>query len=273
MVVRLCKIRTLLGKSLVRFDALMRLFLFLLQVVVWIVNATSLNCCKACGIMMNMMKRKVLLLEDDLMIAGGLIYALEQEQYDVCHAKTVKEGKDLVKSTVFDLAILDMQLPDGFGIEIQESLKGIDTGVIFLTAVDDEGNIVKAFEDGAADYMTKPFRLRELLARMKRILLQSSGTAMHFLQLSDVKIDTKGAKVFINDELVDLTALEYRLLLTFATNRGRVMTREQILDSLWDTSGNFVEDNTLTVYIKRLRSKLGNAVDIKTVRGMGYRVD
>ncbi len=219
------------------------------------------------------MKHKILLLEDDMMIAGGLIYALEQEQYDVIHAKTVEEGKAAITRTTFDLAILDMQLPDGVGTEVQESLQGTATGVIFLTVVDDEGNIVKAFEDGAADYMTKPFRLRELLARMKRILLSTDKTQMNFLQLGGVKIDTEAAKVFIDDEIIDLTALEYKLLLTFATNKGRIMTRGQILDNLWDASGNFVEDNTLTVYIKRLRGKLGDAIDIKTVRGMGYRVD
>jgi DNA-binding response OmpR family regulator len=220
-----------------------------------------------------MMKNKILLLEDDLMIAGGLIYALEQEAYEVDHAKTIAEGKEAIKNTVFDLAILDMQLPDGLGTEIQESLKGGPTGVIFLTVIDDEGNIVKAFEDGASDYITKPFRLRELLARVKRILLQRSGNTGSFLQLGGAKIDTEAAKVFIYDELIDLSALEYKLLLTFASNKGRIMTRAQILDNLWDTSGNFVEDNTLTVYIKRLRGKLGNAVEIQTVRGMGYRVD
>ena len=219
------------------------------------------------------MKNKILLLEDDLMIAGGLIYALEQEQYDVTHAKTVEEGKFAIRNTTFDLAILDMQLPDGLGTEIHESLKKSVTASLFLTVVDDEGNIVKAFEDGAADYITKPFRLRELLARIKRILQQQSGMGTQFLQLGDVKIDTEAAKVFINDKLIDLTALEYKLLLIFATNKGRVMTREQILDSLWDTAGNFVENNTLTVYIKRLRGKLGDAVEIQTVRGMGYRVD
>ena len=220
-----------------------------------------------------MMKNKILLLEDDLIIAGGLIYALEQEKYDVTHAKTVEEGKDAIRKTTFNLAILDMQLPDGFGVELQENLKGTSTEIIFLTVVDDEGNIVKAFEDGAADYITKPFRLRELLVRIKRILLQHAGIAPQFLQLGGAKIDPEAARVFIGDELIELTALEYKLLLTFATNKGRVMTREQILDNLWDASGNFVEDNTLTVYVKRLRAKLGEAVDIQTVRGMGYRVD
>ena len=219
------------------------------------------------------MKNKILLLEDDLIIAGGLIYALEQEQYAVTHAKTVEEGKNAIKRATFDLAILDMQLPDGLGTQIQESLKGAPTGIMFLTVADDEGNIVKAFEDGAADYITKPFRLRELLARIKRILLQQSGLGTQLLQVGSAKIDTEAAKVFINDKLIDLTALEYKLLLIFATNKGRIMTREQILDNLWDTAGNFVEDNTLTVYIKRLRGKLGEAVNIQTVRGMGYRVD
>lgn len=220
-----------------------------------------------------MMKNKILLLEDDLMIAGGLLYALEQEQYDVTHVKTVEEGKNAIRNEVFDLAILDMQLPDGLGTEVHQALKTTSTGVMFLTVVDDEGNIVKAFEEGAADYITKPFRLRELLARVKRILLQQSNKGVHYLQLGDVKIDPDAAKVYIHDEPIDLTALEYKLLLTFATNKGRVMTREQILDNLWDASGNFVEDNTLTVYIKRLRGKLGYAVDIKTIRGMGYRAE
>ena len=220
-----------------------------------------------------MRKNKILLLEDDLMIAGGLIYALEQEEYDVIHAKTVEEAKTVIGSMTFDLAVLDMQLPDGTGTEIQEFLRGNETEIIFLTVVDDEENIVKAFKEGAADYITKPFRLRELLARVKRILLTVTSATNSYIQLGRAKIDTDAAKVFVTDKLIDLTALEYKLLLIFATNKGRIMTREQILNNLWDASGNFVEDNTLTVYIKRLRGKLGDAVDIKTVRGLGYRVE
>jgi len=216
------------------------------------------------------MKHKILLLEDDMMIAGGLIYALEQEQYAVTHAKTVAEAKHDIKNKSFDLAILDMQLPDGLGTDVHPLL---DIPVVFLTVVDDEGYIVKAFEDGASDYITKPFRLLELLARIKRILLPTSNLGGKFIQVGAVQIDVDGAKTYVDNELIDLTALEYKLLLTFATNKGRVMTREQILDNLWDNQGNFVEDNTLTVYIKRLRAKLGDALDIKTVRGMGYRVD
>ena len=220
-----------------------------------------------------MMKNKILLLEDDLMIAGGLVYALEQEAYDVVHVATVEAAKKMVLKNDFDLAILDMQLPDGLGTAIQETLKGTSTGVIFLTVVDDEGNIVKAFEDGAVDYITKPFRLRELLARIKRILLQQSGDNSQVIKVGMVAIDVDAARVKVDDEEVEFTAVEYKLLLTLVTNRGRILTREQILDGLWDQQGNYVEDNTLTVYIKRLRAKLGDALTISTVRGLGYRVD
>ena len=144
-------------------------------------------------------------------------------------------------------------------------------GVQFV--VDDEGNIVRAFESGAADYVTKPFRLRELLARVRRALGAASGGNSSRLILGGVTIDVAGGKAYLADTLLDLTALEYRLLLTFASNRGRLLTRTQILESIWDSSGSFVEDNTLTVYIKRLREKLGDAVNIETVRGLGYRVD
>jgi len=216
---------------------------------------------------------KILLLEDDLMIAGGLIYALEQEQYDVTHAKSINEAKYHIQQDNFDLAILDMQLPDGLGVEIQEILKGKITQIIFLSVIDDEGNIVKAFESGAVDYITKPFRLKELLARVKRIFLQQSGDNIDIIKIGSITLNTSSAKVYISNESIDLTALEYKLLLTFVQNVGKVMTREQILDHLWDTNGNFVEDNTLTVYIKRLRSKLGESINIKTVRGIGYRVD
>ena len=219
------------------------------------------------------MKNKILLLEDDLMIAGGLIYALSQENYLLTHAKTIAEAKAYINQQSFDLAILDMQLPDGTGTEIQAKLTNTATAVLFLTVVDEEQQLVSAFEAGAVDYLTKPFRLRELLARVKAILLRASGADMTYLTVGAVKIDTAGAKVFLGERLIDLTALEYRLLLTFAKNKGRILTREQILEQLWDTSGQYVEDNTLTVYIKRLRMKLESYVDIQTVRGMGYRVD
>lgn len=153
---------------------------------------------------------------------------------------------DAMDAKRFDLAILDMQFRDGCGTAVSEKLKHYGTPVIFLTVVDDENEIVRSFEDGVADYITKPFRLRELLARIKRVLNMKEGRD---------------------------TSQTVSLLLIFASNKGILLTREQILEKIWDSSGNFVEDNTLTVYIKRLREKLGDAVNIQTVRGIGYRAD
>jgi len=218
------------------------------------------------------MKYNILFVEDNQIIATGLVYALEQEGYAVTHCQSVIEALTAIAIHKFDLAILDMQLPDGTGAQVQEAIKHTGTAVIFLTVVDDEGNIVRAFESGAADYVTKPFRLRELLARVKRVLhMPDNGNVL--LTLGDVLIDTGAGKAYLRDTLLDLTALEYRLLLTFAANRGQLLTRTQILEGIWDSSGSFVEDNTLTVYIKRLRKKLGDAVQIETVRGLGYRAD
>ena len=218
------------------------------------------------------MKYNMLLVEDDQMIATGLVYALEQEGYAVTHCQSVTEALAAIAARQFDLAILDMQLPDGTGAQVQEVIKHTGVAVIFLTVVDDEGNIVRAFESGAADYVTKPFRLRELLARVKRVLHTSDNGSVP-LTLGGVSIDTMAGKAYLGDNLLELTALEYRLLLTFAANRGQLLTRTQILEGIWDSSGSFVEDNTLTVYIKRLREKLGDAVQIETVRGLGYRAD
>jgi len=219
------------------------------------------------------MKPNILLVEDDTMIASGLIYALEQESYAVTHCQSVAETLRVINTARFALAILDMQLPDGTGDQIHESLQNMNTAVIFLTVVDDEGNIVRAFESGAADYIIKPFRLRELLARVGRVLGVSDGGNAANLMLGGVTIDISAGKAYLNGTLLDLTALEYRLLLTFASNKGQLLTRGQILENIWDSTGSFVEDNTLTVYIKRLREKLGDAVNIQTVRGLGYRVD
>ena len=220
-----------------------------------------------------MMKPIILLVEDDTMIASGLVYALEQEGYAVVHCKNVREALNVIKADKFDLAILDMQLPDGTGIDVHEALKKLETAVIFLTIVNDEGNIVRAFESGADDYVIKPFRLREFLARVKRVLSVPNSRNVSVLTIGNVTMDTSTGKAYLEDTLLDLTALEYRLLLVFASNKGQLLTRAQILESIWDSAGSFVEDNTLTVYIKRLREKLGDAVNIETVRGLGYRAD
>lgn len=215
----------------------------------------------------------ILLVEDDAMIASGLKYALEQESYLVLHAQNVADAIDYIEKKNIDLAILDMQLPDGTGFDVSERLKGKGVATIFLTVVDDEEKIVKAFERGADDYVIKPFRIRELIARVKRTMLKMEDDASDLLTLGQVQIDVTAGKVYANGQLVELTSLEYRLLLIFAENKGVLLSRTRILEKIWDIDGNFVEDNTLTVYVKRLREKLGDAINIETVRGMGYRVD
>ncbi len=215
---------------------------------------------------------KILLLEDDTMIASGVVYALTNEGYEVIHCQDVQSALEQIKTQIFHLAILDMQLPDGNGFEVREKLNK-DTAVIFLTVVDDESQIVKAFDEGAEDYVVKPFRIRELLARVKRTLQKKNGTSQEIIMIGQVAIHSEAGKVYIGEKQIELTALEYRLLLVFAMNQSKLLTRTQILEKIWDMDGNFVEDNTLTVYVKRLREKLGDAIHIETVRGMGYRVD
>lgn len=218
---------------------------------------------------------RILLVEDDTMIASGILYALETEGYETNHATGIKDTGSLIEHYNFDLAIIDMQLPDGTGFDVSEIFKNNATSVIFLTVVDDENTIVRAFDEGAQDYIVKPFRIRELLARVRRILSVNikNGEKDNIIYMGHAAIHTDEAKVYVNDKSIELTALEYRLLLIFASNKGILLTRQQILDKIWDADGNFVEDNTLTVYVKRLREKLGEAIHIETVRGMGYRVD
>lgn len=218
---------------------------------------------------------RILLVEDDTMIASGILYALETEGYETNHVTGIKDAGSLIEHYNFDLAIIDMQLPDGTGFDVSEIFKNNATSVIFLTVVDDENTIVRAFDEGAQDYIVKPFRIRELLARVRRILSVNikNGEKDNIIYMGHAAIHTDEAKVYVNDKSIELTALEYRLLLIFASNKGILLTRQQILDKIWDADGNFVEDNTLTVYVKRLREKLGEAIHIETVRGMGYRVD
>ena len=217
-------------------------------------------------------EHKILFVEDDAVIASGLVYALEKDGYAVIHAKDIANAQNAVREYKFDLAILDVGLPDGTGFEIVASLKAAKTSILFLTAVDDEGNIVKAFEGGADDYVTKPFRLGELKARIKAILSRRTGQGS-ILTLGGVTVNINEGKAYTGDIALDLTALEYRLLLTFINHKGQILSRGQILNLLWDSEGIFVEDNTLTVYIKRLREKLGDATHIETVRGVGYRAN
>lgn len=219
-----------------------------------------------------MMKDKILIVEDDSSILTGLAYALEKEGYLVTQCRTIVEATEKITQEDFALILLDLQLPDGRGSEISAEIKKRRAQVIYLTVVDDENEIVRCLEDGAADYVLKPFRMRELLARIKRTL-NTTAMVQKNIKIGNAVIDTDAGKVFVQDRLISLTALEYRLLLIFAENQSSLLTRELLLERIWDISGDFVEDNTLTVYVKRLRKKLGDAVPIITVRGIGYRVD
>lgn len=217
-------------------------------------------------------KPRILFVEDDDAIASGLAYAMEQEGYIVVHCGDVAAAFQKIRESGFDLALLDLQLPDGGGKEIGGAMNTRHVPVIYLTVIDDEDEIVASLEDGAADYITKPFRLRELLARIKKAL-QEEKDPPQTLRIGEALIDKDAGKVYVGGETAALTALEYRLLLIFAENQDILLTREQLLERIWDIGGDFVEDNTLTVYVRRLRQKLGDAVHITTVRGIGYRVD
>lgn len=219
------------------------------------------------------------LLEDDYAIATGLCYSLENEGYGVTHASDVKHAIDIISKEKFSLYILDLTLPDGSGYDVcKEIKKQGDLPVIFLTAYDDEVNVVMGFEFGADDYISKPFRLKELLVRIKSVLRRyNNESADGIIKFKDLTVNTNEAKVYKNGNEIILTAMEYRLLLILLNNRGKVLSRTQLLENIWDVDGDFVEDNTLTVYIKRLRDKIeeepNRPLIIKTVRGLGYMID
>lgn len=221
----------------------------------------------------------IFLLEDDDAIALGLCYSLQNEGYNVTLAKSVSEATDIVEKNDFALYILDLTLPDGSGYDVCKKIKSIgDRPVIFLTAYNDEVNVVMGFDLGADDYITKPFRLKELLVRIKSVLRRYNRTGGDAtVKIKNITINTNEAKVYKNGEEIVLTAMEYRLLLILLNNRGKVLSRSQLLENIWDVEGDFVEDNTLTVYIKRLRDKIeedaASSQIIKTVRGLGYMID
>lgn len=212
---------------------------------------------------------KILLVEDNKSIIKGLEYAFAQNGYSCEYCLSLDEA---VRKAPFnyDAAVLDIMLPDGNGFDLFKKIRRYsDLPVIFLTAVDDEDSIVNGLELGADDYITKPFSTRELIARIKRVANKNSKK--NIITVSGVTLDLDKSAVFENGKQLELTALEYKLLSLLMQNVGRVVTRELIFEKIWDVSGNFVNDNTLTVYIKRIRKKL-DADIIKTVKGMGYQV-
>lgn len=223
----------------------------------------------------------VLVVEDDAIILEGLKISLEQEGYQVVSASTMKAALDIVHSDVqIEICLLDVMLPDGDGYQICKAVRSkSDIPILFLTACDDEVHTVLALEQGADDYISKPFRIRELLARMKAILRRSGAAGasdQNVATIGETQVNLNTAKCFRDGEEIVLTAMEYKLLLIFIRHRGQNLTRQQILSEIWDEAGDFVNDNTLSVYIKRLRKKLGDSEDsqlIQTVRGIGYRMD
>ena len=218
--------------------------------------------------------KKILLVEDNETIIMGLKYSLEQEGFQVISAKTAKESKEKLENKSIDIVLLDVSLPDGNGFEICKEIKEKnDIPVIFLTAQDEETSVVLGLDLGADDYIVKPFRTRELISRIKSVLRRyGKKEENNIIQYKNIKIDTISAKVYKNNKEIIFTSLEYRILLMLFTNQNKLITREQLLEKIWDIAGNFVNDNTLTVYIKRIREKLEDDSIIKTIRGLGYRI-
>ena len=222
---------------------------------------------------------KLFVLEDDAAIGMGLSYSLKNEGYDVTVAKNVKSAYEILNKETFSLYILDLTLPDGSGYDVcREIKKSGDFPVIFLTAYDDEVNVVMGLELGADDYISKPFRVKELLARIKSVLRRySKDSPDGIVSVGSIKVNTNEAKIYKNGAEIILTAMEYKLLLIFINNTGKVLSRQRLLEDIWDVAGDFVNDNTLTVYIKRLRDKIeedpAKPQIIKTVRGLGYIID
>ena len=220
--------------------------------------------------------KHIFLVEDDKVIAKNLTLLLNSEGFTVTHAPTRGDAISMLAQNKFDLALIDISLPDGNGFTVCTEIKEMmNIPVIFLTAFGDESSVVTGFNMGADDYITKPFRPRELIARIKNALRKSENFGTNF-EIRGLYVDTASGIVKKNGNEVFLSALEYRLLLVFISNPKSIITRAKLLDELWDAAGDFVNDNTLTVYIKRLREKIEkDSADpqiILTVRGTGYRL-
>ena len=210
---------------------------------------------------------QILLVEDDIDIAANLKTFLESKDYQVTISNTIKNAKANLKYTNFDLIILDITLPDGNGLNFYEENNTIPT--IFLSAKDDEETIVNGLELGAEDYLTKPFSSKELLARINRILLRNKKSE---ITIKDITFDYNNLIVKKNNEEIKLSSLELKILQLLFTNLNKIVTRETIIDSIWNWTGNDVNDNTVTVYLKRIREKLDTDI-INTIKGIGYRIN
>lgn len=223
---------------------------------------------------------KILLLEDDVSLIDGLVYSLERNGFSLDVVRTVKDAENYLSKHEYDLLLLDVTLPDGTGLEVCEYVRkiGSDVPIIFLTAADEEINVIRGLDSGGDDYITKPFKLGELCSRINALLRRAGMKTKKdtsVLHAGDITIDLLSSRVLFKNKTLDLTAAEYRLLCLLIRNVNMVVTRNMILDELWDGLGNFVDDNTLSVYIRRLREKVetdpSHPEHLMTVRGFGYR--
>lgn len=223
---------------------------------------------------------KLLLLEDDISLVEGLCYSLKKSGFQVEVARTIGAAEEkLAKGSDFDLLLFDVTLPDGSGFSLCEKIRqwGDPVPIIFLTASEEETSVIRGLDCGGDDYITKPFKLGELCSRIRALLRRSKRMEPNdgCLKSGDLMVNLKEGRVWKNGEVLEFTGAEYRLLCLFLTNRGSVLTRTMILDKLWDGAGNYVDDNTLSVYVRRLREKLEENPSwpkhLITVRGVGYR--
>ena len=214
----------------------------------------------------------ILLIEDNKVMSKSLKYSLETNNYKVIAFETIKATKEYLDTKPqIDLAILDINLPDGTGYDLYEqTIKKLQIPTIFLTARDDENDIVKGLMIGAEDYLTKPFSTKELLARINKILLRAQKNTV--IKAGDISFDIDKMIVLKGDNQVNLTSLEIKLLALLFNNINKVVNRNTILDKVWEGTGNDVDDHTITVYFQRIRNKLGSNI-ITTVKGIGYRID
>lgn len=222
--------------------------------------------------------KHILLIEDDLSLISGLSFAIQKQGYRITVARTTAEADAIWAGRLFDMVILDVSLPDGSGFDICAKIRqSSNVPIIFLTAADEETDIIMGLDIGGDDYITKPFKLAVLMSRINALLRRSSnfGEADAQLVSGRIRVERLKGKAYKDDTELDLTAGEYKLLCLFMENPDIVLSPEQILGRLWDSSGNFVDNNTLTVYIRRLRTKIeddpGTPKRIVTVRRMGYK--